>query len=424
MLEHRALVTSSEAHGSALGFGPTTKCLQFASYTFDNSLEEIFTTLMRGGTVCVPSDHDRFNDLAGAASRLEANFMDLTPTVATYLNPKNMPTIKKLGLGGEAMTKTVLEVWGDAVELHNQYGPSECSINATHRTNIRSSSDPSSIGRSVGSVSWIVDPSDHRRLVAIGCEGELLIEGPILARGYLNDPEKTSQVFIHNPLNSPQVNCDAPRRMYKTGDLVRYNSDGSICYIGRKDQQVKLNGQRIELGEIEYHVRIHLENEWHFAVELIRPGDNQASAKALALFLCPHNNSSASATVPEQGLMPISTTLRNMFKSLEASLARALPKHMVPTLFIPLARIPLTSSGKLDRKQLHAIAKSMSENQAALFRLAGASGREPSTEIEKTLAGLWESVLNLPPGAIGMDAQFFRMVSIICFKIYMCSVVT
>ncbi|KAL8831390.1 MAG: hypothetical protein Q9191_000893 [Dirinaria sp. TL-2023a] len=410
VLEHRALVTSSEAHGSALGFGSSTKCLQFASYTFDNSLEEIFTTLMRGGTVCVPSDHDRFNDLAGAASRLEANFMDLTPTVATYLNPAEMPTIKKIGLGGEALTKTVLEVWGDAVEVHNQYGPSECSINATHRTDIRGSSDASSIGRSVGSVSWIVDPSDHRRLVAIGCEGELAIEGPILARGYLNDPEKTAQVFIDNPLNGPEVNySNAPRRMYKTGDLVRYNSDGTICYIGRKDQQVKLNGQRIELGEIEYHVRIHLETDWHFAVELIRPGDNQTSTKALALFLCPQNDSNASATVPEDGLMPMSTTLRDIFQKLEASLAGALPKHMVPTLFIPLARIPLTSSGKLDRKQLQAMANSMTENQTALFRLAGATGREPSTEIEKTLAQLWESVLSLPAGSIGMDAQFFRM---------------
>ena len=414
VLEHRALVTSSEAHGCALGLDSSTKFLQFASYTFDNSLEEIFTTLMRGGTVCVPSDHDRFNDLAGAASRLEANFMDLTPTVATYLNPAEMPSIKKMALGGEALTKTVLEVWGDVVEIHNQYGPSECSINATHRTDIGRSSDPSSIGRSVGSVSWIVDPSDHRRLVAIGCEGELLIEGPILARGYLNDPEKTAQVFIDNPIKGLQVDyVNAPRRMYKTGDLVRYNSNGTICYIGRKDQQVKLNGQRIELGEIEYHVRIHLESDWHFAVELISPGDNQASTKALALFLCPQNDSNASATVPENGLMPMSTTLREIFKKLEASLAGALPKHMVPTLFIPLARIPLTSSGKLDRIQLRAMAKSMTENQAALFRLAGATGREPSTEIEKTLANLWESVLSLPPGSIGMDAQFFRMVCIL-----------
>lgn len=410
VLEHRALVTSSNAHGAALGIGPDTRFLQFSSYTFDNNLEEIFTTLMRGGTVCVPSDHERMNDLAGAATRLKANFMDLTPTVATYLNPAEMPTIKGMALGGEALTKTVLEVWGGLVEIHNQYGPSECSINSTHRTDIHKSSDPSSIGRSVGSVSWIVNPSNHHQLVPVGCEGELLIEGPILARGYLNDLEKTSKVFIENPAwaSKCEINQNQTlRRMYKTGDLVRYNSDGTIAYIGRKDQQVKLHGQRIELGEIEFHVRSHLDVEWHFAVELITPGD--AQAKALALFVCPQEDDNGPATVPEDGLLPVTTVLRDTFKNLEASLARLLPKHMVPTMFIPLARLPLTSSGKLDRKQLHTVAKSMNETQAVLFRLAGASGREPTTETEKVLAGLWEKVLNLQPDSVGMDAQFFRM---------------
>lgn len=412
VLEHRALVTSCNAHGSALGVGRDTRFLQFASYTFDNNLEEIFTTLQRGGTVCVPSDQDRLNDLAGAVSRLGANFMDLTPTVATYLNPDEMPAIKTLGLGGEALTKAVLEVWGDKLEIHNQYGPSECSINSTHRSNIGKSSDPSNIGRSVGSVSWVVDASDHDRLVAIGCEGELLIEGPILARGYLNNPEKTSQVFIEDPrwaLNFDIGGNRGTRRMYKTGDLVRYNSDGTISYIGRKDQQVKLHGQRIELGEIEYHVRTHLEADWHYAVELITPGASPGSMKALALFACPQEDGSVSATVPENGLLPLSTSLLNTFKNLEASLTKTLPKHMVPALYIPLARLPLTSSGKLDRKQLHGHAKAMTESQVAMFRLAGGSGREPSTDIEKTLAGLWESVLHLNARSIGMDAQFFRM---------------
>ena len=418
VLEHRALVTSSHAHGSALGIGPESRFLQFSSYTFDNNLEEIFTTLMRGGTVCVPSDHDRLNDLPGAVSRLQANFMDLTPTVATYLNPAEMPSIKGMALGGEALTKTVLEVWGDKVDIHNQYGPSECSINSAHRTNIGKSSDPSSIGRSVGSVSWIVDPQDHNRLVAIGCEGELLIEGPILARGYLNDKEKTSNVFIENPAwalkythKNNRLYGSAPetRRMYKTGDLVRYNADGTMSYIGRKDQQVKLHGQRIELGEVEYHVRAHLAPDWHFAVELIIPGGTQASKKTLAVFVCPQADDNVSATVPENGVLPISTTLQTIFKDLEASLTKAIPKHMVPSMYIPLARLPLTTSGKLDRKGLRAITTAMTENQIAMFRLAGSSGREPTGDIERKLAKLWEDVLSLESGSVGMDAQFFRM---------------
>ncbi len=414
VLEHQALVTSANAHGSALGIGPGSRFLQFSSYTFDNSLEEILTTLMHGGTVCVPSDHDRLNDLAGAVSRLEANFMDLTPTVATYLKPSDMPTIKGMALGGEALTKTVLEVWGDEVVLHNLYGPSECSINSTHRTDLHKSSDPSGIGRSVGSVSWVVDRLNHDRLLAIGCEGELLIEGPILARGYLNNPEKTSEVFIEDPAWTRGINSQLSqgrnrRRMYKTGDLVRYNSDGTIAYMGRKDQQVKLHGQRIELGEIEYHVKNQLAPDWHFAVELIEPGSSNKNSKSLAVFICPQPKKSASATMLESDLLPISTILQDTFKDLESSLAKSIPKHMVPTLYIPMVKLPLTSSGKLDRKRLHATAKSMTENQVAMFRLAASRGRKPSTDFEIALASLWESVLNIDAGSLGMDGQFFRM---------------
>ncbi|KAL8760972.1 MAG: hypothetical protein Q9184_002869 [Pyrenodesmia sp. 2 TL-2023] len=429
VIEHRAMVTSAEAHGSALGIDSHTRALQFASYTFDNNLEEIFTTLMRGGVVCVPSDHERMNDLAGAVQRFQVNFMDLTPTVATYLNPSDMPTIKDLCLGGEALTRTVLEVWGDKVRIHNQYGPSECTINSTHRTDIYRMSDASSIGRSVGSVSWIVDASDHNRLVPIGREGELLIEGPILAREYLNLPDKTAEAFIENPewaLPARRVSTggrhpspftsrrgsiagSVARRMYKTGDLVRYNSDGTLSYLGRKDQQVKLHGQRIELGEIEYHVREHLGANLHFAIELIIPGMGGESSKCLAVFVCPQTEESVLATVSENGVLPVSASLLDTFKGLEAALTKALPKHMVPSMYIPCTRLPLTSSGKLDRKQLRGRAKAMTDTQIAMCRLSGGSGREPSTPAEKTLAGLWESILNLGPGSVGMDAQFFRM---------------
>jgi len=408
VLEHSALVTSAAAHGSVLGMDEGTRFLQYASYTFDNCLEETFTTLMRGGTVCVPSDHDRMNDVAGAVTRLNANWIDLTPTVAMYLDPAEMRSIKRMSLGGEALTKAVLKVWANEVEIHAQYGPCECSINSTHRIGLDKDSDPSSIGRSVGSVSWIVDPTDHDRLVPIGCEGELLIEGPILARGYLNDGEKTAKAFIENPAWAqsyrPKVeNHSGRRRMYKTGDLVRYNPDGTMDYCGRKDHQIKLHGQRIELGEIEYHVKNHLPPNWQSGVELVAP----SSVKMLALFACPQSYESAGTM--GNTVLPMSTALQTTFRNLEAALAKSLPKHMVPSMYIPLASLPLSSSGKLDRKQLKALVQSLTENQVAMFRLAGNSGRKPSSEVEKLLAGLWENLLNLEAGSIGMDSHFFRM---------------
>ena len=408
VLEHSALVTSAAAHGSVLKMDEGTRFLQYASYTFDNCLEETFTTLMRGGTVCVPSDHDRMNDVAGACTRLNANWIDLTPTVAMYLNPAEMRSVKYMSLGGEALTKAVLEVWGDEVEIHAQYGPCECSINSTHRTIYKKDADPTSIGTSVGSVSWIVDPADHNRLVPIGREGELLIEGPILARGYLNDKEKTAKAFIKDPewaqAYQPMIlNHSGSRRMYKTGDLVRYNTDGTMDYCGRKDHQIKLHGQRIELGEIEYHVKTQLPQDWQFGVDLVAP----SGLKMLALFACSQKYNTA--TTIGSIVIPMSTELQTIFRSLEAALAKSLPKHMVPSMYIPLASLPLSSSGKLDRKQLKALAQSLNENQIAMFRLAGNSGRKPSSGVEKTLASLWEDLLKLEAGSIGMDSHFFRM---------------
>jgi non-ribosomal peptide synthetase component F len=121
----------------------------------------------------------------------------------------------------------------------------------------------------------------------IGSIGELLIEGPTVARGYLNDETKTVKAFIVNPkwssLLTPDTGVMNTVRMYKSGDLVRYNSDGSISYIGRKDTQIKLNGQRIELGEIEFHVGQSLPDGTQSAVELVTPS-NRTSTKALAVF--------------------------------------------------------------------------------------------------------------------------------------------
>ncbi|KAM5489397.1 NRPS cluster protein [Microsporum audouinii] len=404
VLEHSAMVTSAEAHGSALGVGPNTRFLQFATYTFDNSLEEMFTTLMRGGCVCVPSEDDRFNDLAGAIDRLDANFMDLTPTVATFLKPADVPKIKAMAVGGEALTKKAQEIWGGSIPMHNQYGPSECSINCAHNGDAGTVEDVSNIGRSVGSVSWVVDPADHNKLVPVGCVGELCVEGPIVARGYLNDEEKTAKSFVKNPAwaaRDPNTREFSTRRMYKTGDLVRYNSDGTMAFLGRKDTQVKFNGQRIELGEIEYHVKKNLPEDAQSAVQLVVFG----GAKSLAAFLCLQPPADADT---DQTILPMTSSIQSLAKELEAAVTKSLPAYMVPSSYIPVAKMPMTSSGKLDRRTLTIWAKELSDEVAITYRLGGVGGRAPETEAEKLLQKLWASILSKPADSIGADDSFFR----------------
>jgi non-ribosomal peptide synthetase component F len=188
------------------------------------------------------------NDLPGAIAELEANFMDLTPTVASLLNPADVPSIKGMALGGEALTKAVVEQWYRHVHLHGQYGPSEASINSAYK-DFRHGGEPTNIGYATGSVSWIVDPENRDRLVPIGCKGELLIEGPILSRGYLNDPEKTALAFIKDPEWARAGGAEG-RRFYCTGDLVHYTSAGEMMYLGRKDSQVKVSAlYRMQNGQ-------------------------------------------------------------------------------------------------------------------------------------------------------------------------------
>ena len=402
VLEHRNIVTSANAHGSCFGFGPGTRVLQFSAYTFDNSLEDIFTTLMRGACVCVISADDRYNNLAGAINDMDVNFMDLTPTVASFLHPSQVSKVKSICLGGEPITKENIEVWDKSVKLHGCYGPSECSINSTWNGSLGSTLESSNLGRSIGCVSWIVHPSDHNILLPIGCIGELLIEGPIVSRGYLNDAVKTAASFIIDPAWA----SGRGRRMYKTGDLVRYNSDGTITYLGRRDTQVKLNGQRLELGEIEHHVKASLPPGTQSAVELVKP---ENGVKALAIFVCQRVLQSNGTVQGDVGLLPMTESLRTLAKQLSISLSKALLPYMIPNLFIPIGEMPMTASEKVDRRKLRIMCELLSEKQAAIYRLAKDSASSVSTREERQLSALWETVLKLEPGSIGAEDDFFQV---------------
>lgn len=401
VLEHRALCSSMYAHGAAMSFTPATRMLQFAAYTFDASLTEIFTTLLHGGCVCVPHADERVNDLSGAINRLEVNMALLTPTVAALIHPQETPQLKALSLGGEALTQAVVERWADSVRMINIYGPAECSIWAAGQIGLTRESVAGTIGQGIGATLWITDPRDHNRLTPIGCVGELLIEGPVLARGYLNEPSKTAAAFIENPAWLPTTET---RRLYKTGDLARYNEDGSIYYIGRRDTQIKLNGQRIELGDIEYQINmadaltgLHL-----VAVEVV---STESAQPLLAAFLHLEFPGNTTETGP---MLPISDTLQEELKALQARLINTMPAYMVPSLFIPLSQMPTTTSGKLDRRGLKELAARLKLLDLLNCALTSVAKRAPSTVKEKKLQAVWAAVLGVAQNSIGADANFFH----------------
>ena len=221
ILEHASLSTSLQAHGAAFGIGPHTRAAQFAAYTFDVSISDIFAVLHHGGCVCVFSEENRINNLTQALQNFRVNYVNLTPTVVRLLDPENLPLIKTVVVGGEPLDPNIVRKWSSHAKVFNSFGPSECAIISTCHGPLTDPNTASNVGFPTGTRLWVTKVTNPKQLCPIGASGELLIDGPLLARGYLNDPHKTAGVFITNPGFMQILNVLPGHRFYRTGDLVR-----------------------------------------------------------------------------------------------------------------------------------------------------------------------------------------------------------
>ncbi|CAA9959501.1 Non-ribosomal peptide synthetase [Pyrenophora teres f. maculata] len=410
VLQHRAVTTSCLGHGEAFGYTDHARVLQFASYTFDACIAEIITTLLYGGCICVPSESDRRNNLAKAISTMDVNCALLTPSVARLLEPSAVPSLKRLVLQGEQVSFADWNRWPGSVQTINGYGPTECSV-CCNTYSGKQGFKSGIIGTSVASLSWVVDAGNHNRLAPLGSIGELLVEGPILARGYLNDIDKTEAAFIDDPawlLEGYEGHAGRRGRLYKTGDLVRCDADGNLVCLGRKDSQVKVRGQRVELGEIEHHVRECLPEARQLAVEVILPSGQKEHALLAAFIQLDKGNHNALFEEKASGEDSMAQVV--FLTGVEEELAKRLPEHMVPTILFTVKAMPITTSGKIDRKRLQDIGASFTVQQLAEMRTSSQGPkRQPSTEVEQTMQQLWAQVLSIEPNSIGLDDSFFRL---------------
>nr|POF20698.1 nonribosomal peptide synthetase vlms [Quercus suber] len=408
VVEHSALCTSIIGHGRAYSLGGESRVLQFSSYVFDVSISEILETLVFGGTVCVPSETERLQDVSGFMNRTRVNTALLTSSFARTLHPVDVPGLKMLILVGEAPSKDVLDVWCDSVTLANAYGPSEVCVFCTSHVYHSPQEAPTTIGRGFGSSSWIVEVDNCQQLAPIGCVGELVVLRE-MARGYLNDPERTSESFIKEVDWLQLPSADDTRKFYRTGDLVRYNFDGTIEYLGRRDTQVKIRGYRVELGAIEAGIAKALPNVEHVAVDVV----HREAGEALVAFL----SFSGEVTVGKKeaaeertdGLLPMDEVMRATLVVAADDLKATLPSYMVPSLFLPLRRMPFGTSMKLDRKRLRDFAGGLAQDQLTEFALASRTWVPPTTSLELRLREVWAQVLKLEAEAIGKNDSFLQM---------------
>ncbi|OAQ71119.1 nonribosomal peptide synthetase [Pochonia chlamydosporia 170] len=406
VISHENYTSGALPRAEAVGYKSHSRVFDFPSYAFDVSIDCMLCTLANGGTVCVPSEADRMNDLSGAIRKSKANMVHMTPSVARVLDADIIPSLDVLGLGGEAVSSSDAATWSQDTSLVIAYGPSECTVGCT----INNTLDVSrGIGKGVGGTTWITNPDDHNILMGVGEVGELLIEGPVVGIGYLGEPEKTAEVFIQDPTWLTAGNSEAfgrTGRLYKTGDLVRYESNnlGSIEFVGRKDQQVKIRGQRVELTEVEHHLQSCLPRGIKIAAEVIRP--ETTGAPTLVAFIA-EPFADASGMPTEYSLVEPSQQLALALSTVDKDMGAKVPRYMVPQAFFTLQSMPTLVSGKTDRKKLREIAASIPRE-----KFAGAQNSEsqieedPETEAEKQLAEAWRKVLG-PNIKIYNSSNFF-----------------
>lgn len=405
VLQHHALCTSLLAHGTAFGLEASHRVLQFASHTFDVTIQEVFTTFFFGGCVCIPSEEDRLDNLEHAVVSLGVNFLSLTSTVAGLLQPDNLPAVREVILLGEPVNPLVLEKWlKHGATVLGAYGPSECSIQVTTSKHpFAHRKQAPVLGVPLASNFWVVDPNDpdYERLSPIGAPGELLIEGPLLAREYLNDPVKTANSFIVDPAFLKRYNVGGTgRRMYRTGDLVRQNHDGTYTILGRRDTQIKIRGQRVEIGEVEYHIGRH-SSGIHAAVVLLQ-GSSPDDTKLVAGFSL-QNDAGYNSTTVEEARDVDKPAAMLVASEVQHYLSQHIPVYMIPHLWVPLKKLPVNPNGKIDRLTLSKYINSLSTEELASYSDAQSSNPQgdydheqvPATPVERQIREIWTKVLNV-----------------------------
>jgi amino acid adenylation domain-containing protein len=391
------------------GYDNTTRVFDLSSYSFDFVWVPFLHGLCAGACICIPSEDDRRNNLAGAIRELNVNCLNITPSLARTLDTESFPNIKKVILGGEALRLADATRWGEKVKVINAYGPSECTIASTLAVYGVDFTSTVNIGQAHGLKAWITSCNQPNKLAPIGAIGELVLEGPLVGRGYLDDVEETARKFISNPewLSGidRDLNAHGQRgRFYRTGDLVNWNSHGKLVFAGRADTQVKIRGQRVELEDIEVIVGQSLGPSFMVVADVIEISTSEDygySSQRLTVVLSSRNRKEDSdvATAEWQRFT------NAMREDLHRHLMRSLPSYMVPSSILELDHIPLMSSGKVDRKRLRELVAQVK------LRESDQTGpvEEPKTTYEIALRDLWSSLLGIAKDQIGRQENFFDL---------------
>jgi len=377
MVEHRNVVRLVK-NTKYIRFIEGDRVLQTGALEFDASTFEVWGALLNGLRL-LPAGKNQLLAPQKLREIIETRGITIMWMTAPFFNQmvdndvEIFAGLRCLLVGGDALSPVHINKARKRfpqLQVINGYGPTENTTFSTTHLIRREYPSNIPIGRPISnSTAYIVDKNSQP--VPVGVRGELWVGGDGVARGYLNNPQSTREQFINNPFGRGRV--------YRTGDLVEWQSSGDISFFGRKDQQVKIRGYRIETGEIETRL-LQYENISK-AVVAVRKDENQE--KYLCAYIVPSQLENHGTLNPVE---------------LREFLADKLPDYMIPAYFVSIEKIPLTTNGKVDWKAL----------PDPRLKISG-EYTPPADEIEKKLAELWSETLGIEKKMIGREADFFEL---------------
>lgn len=384
MVSHQALGNHCKQIKDYYKITEKDRVLQFSSMNFDASLEQIFTTLISGAALILRDEElwnpdvflEKLNSHKMSVINLPPSYWEQLVNEWSRCEHLNLENLRLIIIGGDVIYFSTTKKWFNlntgAIRLINAYGPTETTITSVtgeiKREVIQGSERSIPIGKPQANRSlYILDSKGN--LAPKGVIGELHIGGNCLARGYTGKPDLTAEKFIPDPFSKTEG-----KRLYKTGDLARYLSDGSIEFIGRVDHQVKIRGFRVELGEIETVLRMHPSVKEAAAVLNEDGGD-----KNIIVYFVPGKTYD--------------------INELKNHLRQQLPDFLIPSYFVKMGMLPMTPAGKIDRAALAAMKKDLVS--------PGESYVPPQTPLEKNISGILAEVLKV--GTVGLYDNFFEL---------------
>ncbi|KAM0279736.1 hypothetical protein ACHAQH_004427 [Verticillium albo-atrum] len=375
-----------------------SRWLQFASFHFDVSvLEQYWSWSVAMPLIVVPRTMI-LDNIAATIQRLRITHLDLTPSLARLLDPKDVPTLCRgvFITGGEALKQEILDTWGPQGVIYNAYGPTEATIGVTMYQRVPRNGRASNIGRQFDNVgTYVLEPGTENPVMK-GAVGELCVSGKLVGKGYLNRPELTAERF--------PVLQYFKEKIYRTGDLVRVLHDGCFEFLGRADDQVKLRGQRLEIGEINHAIRTGVAAVKDVVTLVTK--HPKADKDLLVTFVT--SSEAATSTVQLEVLSGAETA--KLRQAVLKACRNKLPGYMVPSHVFEVPFIPLSINNKAEMKVLGRLFASLTPELLLQVSSTTPSRQiQPATKMQRTILGAVSSFSGLPVAELSLSSNLFDL---------------